>query len=310
MTGWRVADIPDQSGRTFLVTGATDGLGFHTALDLAGKGARVILAARNPARGETALARIRQAHPLADITFQQVEMGELASVRALADRVGATPLDGLVNNAGVRLDGPRQASADGFERHLAVNYLGHFTLTGLLLDALRQGSRPRVVSLSSLMHRMASLHFDDLQLERSYSPSAAYGQSKLAMLMFARELQRRSDAHGWGLTSLAVHPGGSQTKMLSPPAGPDGRATLIGRLAVGLIKPLTQTAAQGALPSLYAAAAPQAERGAYYGPSGFMEIKGPPRPAKVSDAAADPAAGERLWNMSQALTGHPFGAAA
>jgi NAD(P)-dependent dehydrogenase (short-subunit alcohol dehydrogenase family) len=204
---WTVSDIPDLGGRRALVTGATDGLGLQTALALAGRGAQVILSGRSPAKGQAALERIRAAWPAADVAFEPADLSDLAQVRDLARRTGGDPLDMLVNNAGIMGLPQRRETADGFEMQLGVNYLAHFVLTGELLDALRRGAMKRVVSLSSLAHVGGRLDFDDLQSSRTYTPFKAYGQSKLAMLMFALELQRRSDAHGWGLVSTAAHPG-------------------------------------------------------------------------------------------------------
>jgi NAD(P)-dependent dehydrogenase (short-subunit alcohol dehydrogenase family) len=304
---WRPANMPDLSGRRILVTGATDGLGIETAQALAARGARVILSGRSADKGEAALARIRKATPTADVRFEQAELGDLSAVRALAERVGGEPLDVLINNAGVIGVEPRRTSADGYELQLAVNYLSHFALTGLLLPALLQGRRPRVVSLSSLAHRVGGLHFDDLQLQRSYAPMRAYAQSKLAMLVFAGELQRRSDARGWGLLSLAAHPGGARTNMLAARPGANGRISPAAKLAERIINPFVQSAADGAWPTLFAATAPDAQPGGYYGPSALFEVKGPPAPARRSRAAVDPALGARLWDVSQALTGAPFG---
>ena len=310
MAKWSLADIPDQSGRRALVTGATDGLGLETALALAGKGAQVVLSGRNPQKGEAALTRIRQVHPLAEVTFEPAELGDLASVRALAERVSHLPLHLLVNNAGLMALPRREATADGFERQLGVNYLSHFALTGLLLDALRQASAPRVVSLASLAHRVGAIHEEDLQLRLSYAPFRAYAQSKLAMLMFAGELQRRSDANGWGVFSAAAHPGGSNTNLISSSHGPQGQTSAFMRVGERLAARVMQSAADGALPTLFAATAPDATPGGYYGPSGLLEIKGAPSPAKRSPASRDTEAAARLWAVSEKLTGVRYGDAA
>ena len=299
---WTPADIPDLHGKRALVTGATDGLGRETALVLAGKGATVVLAGRNPTKGAAALDRIRAAHPSADITFEPVQLGDLATVRSLAQRVGAQPLDILVNNAGV-MGVPRADTVNGFESQLGVNYLSHFVLTGALLGALRSAPAPRVVSLSSLAHRAGKIDFDDLQARQGYKPFKAYGQSKLAMLMFALELQRRSDRHGWGLTSAAAHPGFATTNLMHA-EGASKAAAKVGELIAPLF---SHSAADGAQPQLLAATRPELPPASYWGPNGFMEIKGAPAPATISKAAADPTAAARLWEASQALTDNPFG---
>ncbi len=302
---WTPADMPDLRGRVALVTGATDGLGLETALELARHGAKVLLAGRNPQKGETALKRIRSELPNADITFEPVELKDLATVRSLAQRAAVHGVDILINNAGI-MGVPRSETAQGFESQLGVNYLSHFVLTGSLIEALRSRPAPRVVMLSSLAHRAGKLDFDNLQSKQGYKPFAAYGQSKLAMLMFAMELQRRSDRHGWGLLSTAAHPGFSTTNLMKA----DGSDKAVGQLGQRIASFLSQTAAQGAEPTLLAATRPDVRPASYWGPTGFLEIKGPAGPAKISDRAADPAAGARLWEVSQALTDNPFGAGA
>ena len=302
---WSSTDLPDLTGRRVLITGATDGLGLETARVLAAKGATVVLSGRNPAKGEAAVARIRAERPHADIAFEPAELEDLAQVRSLARRAGAKPLDILINNAGI-MGVPYRRTVSGFESQLGVNYLSHFVLTGALLEALRATPHPRVVSLSSSAHRLGRIAFDDLQSEKSYSPFRAYGQSKLAMLMFALELQRRSDRHGWGLLSAAAHPGFARTNLMHA----DGASKLAARIGE-LIAPLaSHSASEGAEPVLLAAARPDIAPASYWGPSDMMEMKGPPGPAKISAAAADKAAAARLWDASQALTDNPFGAAA
>ena len=302
---WTLADIPDLHGQRALVTGATDGLGLETCSALAGKGAHVIAAGRNPAKAEAALKRIRAEHRDADIVFEPVELGDLATVRSLARRAGTEPLDILVNNAGI-MGVPRVETANGFEMQFGVNYLSHFVLTGSLLEALRAAPAPRVVSLSSLAHRAGRIDFEDLQGEQGYKPFKAYSQSKLAMLMFALELQRRSDRRGWGLVSAAAHPGFARTNLMHA----EGASKAAARLGEMIAPLFSHGAAEGAAPQLLTATRPVLPRASYWGPTGFMEIKGPAGPAKISKAAADPAAAARLWETSQALTDHPFGAAA
>ena len=214
---WSTKDMPSQQGRVAIITGATGGLGLETAKALAGAGAAVVLTGRNAAKGEAALQHIRAAYPNATIRYEDLDLASLASVAAFADRFASAhaSVDVLVNNAGVMMPPARHLTADGFELQFGTNYLGHFALTAHLLPLLRAGNRPRVVSLSSIAHKLqAAIHFDDLQWQRRYSPWAAYAQSKLAMLVFAIELQRRSDAAGWGLLSVAAHPGYARTGLL------------------------------------------------------------------------------------------------
>lgn len=303
MAHWTTSSIPPQRGRTAVVTG-TGGLGLEDALALAKAGARVIVAGRNPAKGAEAIARIRQTHPQAEARFEALDLASLASVRAFGDRLRAqeSQLDLLINNAAVMTPPQRQVTADGFEAQLGTNHLGHFALTAELLPLLRQSPQARVVSLSSVAARDGALNFDDLQSEASYRPMVAYGQSKLACLVFALELQRRSEAAGWGLQSLAAHPGISRTDLLPNGAGANSFAGLMRRYAWFLFQP----AAQGALPTLYAATAPEAQGGGYYGPDRLMETRGHPALAKLPPQALDLAQAARLWAASEALTGARF----
>ena len=208
MSNWTTANIPDQTGKLAIVTGSTGGTGFETALELARKGAEVVIAARNSAKGEDAIRRIRRAVPAANVRFEALDLASQASVAAFADRLLAQgrPVEILINNAGVMALPTREETVDGFEMQLATNYLGHFALTARLLPLLKAGSA-RVVSLSSIAHRRGRIAFDDLNAERGYSAWPVYAQSKLAMLMFGLELDRRSQANSWGLTSIAAHPG-------------------------------------------------------------------------------------------------------
>ena len=304
-TGWTTQDIPDQSGRRAVVTGATGGLGFETALALAGAGAEVILAARNARKGAQAVQRLLAAHPRAAVRFEVLDLASLASVADFAARLGheGRPLGLLVNNAAVMALPTRQTTADGFEMQFGVNYLGHFALTLRLLPLLRQAEAARVVHLSSLAHKRATMHFDDLQLRR-YSPWGAYAQSKLAMLLFAFEMQRRSATQGWGVTSNAAHPGWAATDIIANgPVAQGGQGAWKYRIARLIWPLLAQSAAAGALPVLYAATAPEAQGGAYYGPQNRPETKGPPGPARLASAATDTAAAARLWQESERLVG-------
>jgi len=305
MTDWTTADIPPLNGKTAVITGATGGLGYETALALAGRGATVVLTGRNDLKGRNALDGIRARFPSAKVVYETLDLASLASVADFAGRFGAShaALDLLINNAGVMALPKRQTTADGFEMQFGTNYLGHYALTARLLPWLRRGNQPRVVNLSSLAHRSGSIDFDDLQGARAYVPWRAYCQSKLAMLMFALELQRRSDAAGWGVMSDAAHPGYARTDLI--PNGPGGNS-LSWRLGRLLQPYISHSAAEGALPTLFAATSPQVKAGGYYGPNGFYELKGAPAPAKIMPRAQDTAAAARLWDVSATLTGVSF----
>lgn len=305
MSGFSIQEIPSQAGKLAVVTGANSGLGYETALALAGAGAEVIVAARNETKGSEALSRIRAVSPGATVRLELLDLASLDSVARFSARVIAEgrPLDLLINNAGVMALPKRQLTADGFEMQLGVNYLGHYALTAQLLPLLRHAPAPRVVSLSSLVHSFGSIHFDDLQLEHGYTPWKAYGQSKLAMLMFALELQRRSDALGWGLMSNAAHPGASSTSLISNGSGTE---SMVSRFSTALVNAIGHSAAAGALPTLYAATSAGARPSAYYGPNGFSEIKGDVGDARIATRASDSVAGARLWDVSQTLTGARF----
>ncbi|HXO73496.1 MAG TPA: oxidoreductase [Bradyrhizobium sp.] len=307
MADWTVADIPTQQGKLAVVTGATGGLGYQTAMRLAQAGAEVVLTGRNEAKGHEAISKIRNQFPAAKINFEALDLANLASVAGFARRFAAahSSLDLLVNNAGVMALPTRQTTADGFEMQFGTNYLGHYALTARLLPQLRSARQPRVVSLSSIAHRTGFIQFSDLQGERLYSPWKAYNQSKLAMLMFALELQRRSDAAGWNLISNAAHPGWARTDLFANV----GSGLLA--FASGLAAPLfSQSAESGALSTLFAATSPQAKGGGYYGPNGLSELKGPPAPAWIMPQARDKAGAARLWEVSQQLTGVSFESAA
>jgi NAD(P)-dependent dehydrogenase (short-subunit alcohol dehydrogenase family) len=305
MTDWSTADIPPLNGRAAVITGATGGLGFETALALAGAGAAVVLTGRNDVKGRNAIQRIRGELPNTKLSYETLDLANLASVADFAKRFAAAhaSLDLLVNNAGVMALPERQATADRFEMQFGTNYLGHYALTAHLLPLLRRGNQPRVVNLSSLTHRWGAINFDDLQGTRSYAPGKAYSQSKLAMLMFALELQRRSDAGGWGLMSNAAHPGYARTDLIANGPGAGG---LLWQLNKALRPLISHSAAEGALPTLFAATSPEAKPAGYYGPNWFYELKGPPVPAKIMPQAKDLAAAARLWDVSAALTGVSF----
>jgi len=303
MANWSNDDIPAQTGRLAVITGATGGLGFETALALAAAGAEVVLTGRNEAKGKAALDAIHARHPAASIRYEHLDLASLASVREFAERFAREhdALDLLVNNAGVMTPPVRKTTVDGFELQFGTNYLAHFALTAQLLPVLRKGRRPRVVNLSSIAHKLrAAIHFDDLQWERRYEPWPAYAQSKLAMLMFALELQRRSDASGWGLLSNAAHPGYARTDLIANGPGADTLQQKLNRLTVEPL--ISQSAAAGALPTLFAATAHEAKPGGYYGPMSPFELKGPPGMAAIAPRAQDEAVAARLWELSEALT--------
>jgi len=304
MTDWTIADIPPQGGKLAVVTGATGGLGYQTAIRLAQAGAEVVLTGRNEAKGREAVSKIRNQFPDAKISFDVLDLASLASVADFARRFATThsSLDLLINNAGVMALPTRQTTADGFEMQFGTNYLGHYALTARLLALLRRAHQPRVVSLSSIAHRTGFIQFSDLQGERFYSPWKAYNQSKLAMLMFALELQRRSDAAGWNLISTASHPGWARTDLFANGPG-FGLISVASQFAAPLF---SQSAESGALPTLFAATSPQAEGGGYYGPNGLYELRGPPAPARIMPQARDKAAAAKLWDVSQQLTGVSF----
>lgn len=296
MTGWSTADIPRQRGRTAVITGATGGLGYETALALARAGANVVLTGRNGAKGQDALARIRAQLPDAAVTYETLDLASLASVADFAARFAAShdALDLLINNAAVMALPKRQVTSDGFEMQFGTNYLGHYALTAHLLPQLRRGQNTRVVNLSSLAHRTGAISFADLQSQRAYVPWRAYCQSKLAMLMFALELQRRSARNGWGIMSNAAHPGYARTELI--PNGP-GTDSLSWRLGRYLQPFMSHSAAAGALPTLFAATSPAAEPGGYYGPDWFYELKGPPVPARIIRRPGTP-----WWRSSSGMS--------
>lgn len=311
MTGWTEHDIPSLHGKRAVVTGGTSGIGRATATGLAAAGAEVILAGRDAARGAEALREIAEHAPGACVCFEALNLACLASVACFATRIVARQdaLDILVNDAGVMALPQRRVTADGFEMQFGVNHLGHFALTSLLLPLLRRAPAPRVVGVTSLSHRMGRIDFGDLQAERCYAPWKAYSQSKLAVLMFAVELQRRSEAAGWGLTSLAAHPGWALTNLYSNGPASEGTPPLLMRLMRLGTRFFSHSAVHGAGPILFAATSPAARGGALYGRSWLWEMRGPPAPARIAPQARDVLVAARLWDVSSALTGEHFGAA-
>jgi NAD(P)-dependent dehydrogenase (short-subunit alcohol dehydrogenase family) len=303
--GWSLDDAPRLGGKVAIVTGATGGLGYETALGLAQRGATTILAGRNPDKGAQALARIQRSVPAARVRFETLDLASLASVARFAAAVATTHggvIDILVNNAGVMSLPTRQLTEDGFERQIGVNYLGHFALTARLKDALCAApGGGRVVNVASLAHRQGVLSLDDLQSATSYAPMRAYRQSKLAMLVFAIELQRRAVQHHWNLLSVAAHPGWSRTDIIGNGMG-QGAPGLRAQLVAVVFGLLAQSARDGALPLLYAATAPQAEGGAYYGPTRLGETRGGVGLSWIAPQARDQAAAASLWSLSEQLT--------
>ncbi|OBJ58721.1 SDR family NAD(P)-dependent oxidoreductase [Mycobacterium asiaticum] len=303
MTKWTTADIPEQTSRTVVITGANTGLGFETAAALAARRARVVLAVRNLEKGKEAAARIAAATPGADVALQELDLTSLDSVRAAAAQLRSDydHIDVLINNAGVMYT-PKSTTKDGFELQFGTNHLGHFAFTGLLLDRLLPVPGSRVVTVSSIGHRIrAAIHFDDLQWERRYSRVAAYGQAKLANLLFTYELQRRLAPHGTTV-AVAAHPGGSKTELTR-------NLPRLLRALTPLIEPLFQDAELGALPTLRAATDPSVLGGQYYGPDGFQETRGYPKVVASSAQSHDEALQRRLWAVSEELTGvvYPIG---
>jgi NAD(P)-dependent dehydrogenase (short-subunit alcohol dehydrogenase family) len=300
MTNWTTNDIPDQTGRTAVITGANTGLGYETAAALAAKGAHVVLAVRNTDKGQAAADLISRRSPGASVAVQELDLTSLASIRAAAEQLRAAhdSIDLLINNAGVMFT-PRSTTKDGFELQFGTNHLGHFAFTGLLLDHIVAAPGSRVVTVSSVGHRFArnGIRFDDLQWEKDYSRVGAYGQAKLANLMFTYELQRR--LRGTGTIAAAGHPGGSRTELTRnlPP--------LLGAVTK-LAEPLFQPAEMGALPQLRAATDPGVIGGQYFGPDGFGEQRGYPVVVASTRVSHDIAAQKRLWTVSEELTGVTF----
>jgi len=278
-----------------VVTGANSGLGLITAQELARRGRRVVMAVRNTTAGAAKAAEIRRAVPAAELEVRQLDLADLASVREFAAKL-TEPVDLLVNNAGLVVLGRRRTTADGFELHLGTNLLGHFLLTGLLLDRFAAG---RVVNLSSIVHKGAHLDLDDLQFEHGYDAARAYGRSKLATTVFGLELDRRLRAAGSPVLSVLAHPGLSRSNLTARAWG-NGR---LGRLIAAIGTVITQSAERGAQPQLHAATAPEVRGGQFFGPSGFREIRGDVTEVRPSAEAADPAVGRALWAAAQDLSG-------
>lgn len=310
---WNISEIPDQSGRRFIITGANSGIGYYAALELARKGATVVLACRDQRRAEEALSRLLAQVPHAAAELAILDLASLASVRRFAESVNAgnTSVDVLINNAGVMTPPKRLETVDGFELQLGTNVLGHFALTALLLPALERAAarsvgRPRVVTIASIAHKQGQLKFDDLQSRNSYNPMSAYRQSKLANLMFAFELDRRLHKASNPLSrvmSVAAHPGVANTNLFKAGDYPPFELRVRRFMSV-LIGTFMNTEAAGSVPTLFGATAPEAESGGYYGPKGWQETRGGDvGPAIIAPQAQDPAAAEKLWVECERLTG-------
>ena len=294
---WTTEQMPDQTGKVTLVTGANSGIGYETARVLAQKGATVVMACRNLENANLAANQIRQIHPAGNIRVMELDLGDLESVRQCATNFQEhfERLDLLINNAGI-MQPPYGKTAQGFETQFGVNHLGHFALTGLLLELITQTPQSRVVTVSSIVHRFGKINFEDLNWEKGYKPGQAYGQSKLANLLFTYELQRRLAKGGIDTLAVAAHPGWTETNLQRHAA-----------LARFLNRFLAQEPSMGALPTLMAATVPYVKGGEYFGPSGFMEMRGYPQQVPSNDRSQDKEVAARLWTVSEALTGVHYG---
>jgi NAD(P)-dependent dehydrogenase (short-subunit alcohol dehydrogenase family) len=313
---WTLAQMGSQTGKRFFITGANSGVGYSAAVELARRGACVVMACRDRARGEAALAKLKNdaAGPesaAGEAELALLDLASLESVKRVAEEEleRGVPIHGLINNAGVMAPPKRLETKDGFELQFGTNVLGHFALTCRLTRALELGrgvvreEDSRVVTLASIAHKRGRIQFDDLQFTRRYNPMDAYAQSKLADLMFAMELDRRYREMNVGVMSVAVHPGVAQTKLFKVGSS-KGLAAVAENVIQGSIGALLNTELGGAIPTLFAATAPEAQGGAYYGSQGLMEMRGGDvGPAKVADAAKDEAARRRLWEVCEELTG-------
>jgi len=303
MSDWTTADIPSQQGRVAVVTGANSGLGLITALELGRAGAQVVMACRDLQRGENALTSVRTQVPAANVALAQLDLADLSSVRKFAEGFAAehSGLDLLINNAGV-MAMPESKTADGFEMHIGTNHLGHYALTGLLFEKLLARRAPRVVTVSSQAHRTGRVDFDDLMSQKRYGRWTAYGQSKLANLLFAFELHRRASSAGLPLRSVAAHPGYAATNLQFAAARQEGSSIRERAMAFGN-KIFSQSVEMGALPILFAATVEDLPGGSYVGPDGLFEQKGHPKIVGSSRRSRDEEAAARLWELSEELTG-------
>ena len=293
--GFTDANVPDQSGKTFFVTGANTGLGFETSRVLANKGARVLLGCRNANKASDAIARIKAGQPSADVIHVALDLGDLASIEAAAKVVLMEPrLDGLINNAGIMMT-PYGLTKDGFEQQFGVNHLGHFALTGHLLPLLEKSKGARIINTSSNGHKMGEMAWDDLKAETRYSPTFRYGMTKLANLLFTLELSKRLAEAKSSVLAVTVHPGGADTEL--------GRHIGMAKFLQPLLRPFLNSALQGAWPTLMGATWPDAQPNHYYGPSGLGELTGPAKIVKGNARSQDPERARKLWEVSEELTG-------
>ena len=308
-SGWSTNDMPSQQGKIALITGANSGIGFEAAKALAEKGAHVIMACRNPQKANEAMDTLRREVPNADITFLQMDLASQSSIKAAVEtfKEDHTQLDLLINNAGVMWL-PKSDTEDGYEMQFGTNHLGHFTLTGLLLDMLTNTPDSRIVTVSSLGHYTGKIHFDDIKLDKRYGKHKSYAQAKLANLMFAYELDRKLKAAGKNTRSIAVHPGGSSTNLATP--GFEKGASLFTGVAKVFFPYVTQNAQSGALPTLFGATAAEANGGDYIGPSKLFEVIGAPKKVSSSRYSKRKDVAEQLWKLSEELTNIQFDAIA
>jgi NAD(P)-dependent dehydrogenase (short-subunit alcohol dehydrogenase family) len=300
---WTTDAIPDLTGMVAIVTGANSGIGYEAALALAQKGAKVIVASRDTSKGQEAVSKIQGTRPKGSAIFMQLDLANLASVRTFAEKFSQQfkTLDLLINNAGVMAI-PYRTTADGFEMQFGTNHLGHFALTGLLLPIILRTPKARVVTISSGLHHSGHINFDDLNAKANYNENKAYSQSKLANLLFTYELQRKFKAHGSDAIAVAAHPGYAATNLQGVGPRMSGSA-LKERMMVVMNAILAQSAAMGALPTLFAAVSPTIHGGDYIGPKGFQEMRGYPVVVKSNVESYDENVAKRLWTVSEELTG-------
>lgn len=296
---WTASNIPQRKDGLAVITGSTEGIGYEDALALSSAGWNVIVMGRNAQKGADAIAKIQQINPKAKVSFEKIDLADLSSIKSFASRMieRCEAIDLLINNAGVMTPPNRLETADGFELQFGTNHIGHFALTAQLLPLLREAPNARVITVSSVANRNGQINFDDLQSTALYVPGKAYSQAKIANLMFALELQRQSEKHGWGITSIASHPGVSRTNLLITGAGKWSIPGMMRRFFPFLFQPQSQ----GALPTLFAATSPEAKGGLYYGPNKMSETRGFPSIAKIPEQANDKEVAQRLWNVSQKL---------
>jgi NAD(P)-dependent dehydrogenase (short-subunit alcohol dehydrogenase family) len=296
---WTALNIPQRNNGLAVITGSTEGIGYEDALALSSAGWNVIVMGRNAEKGANAIAKIQQINPKAQVSFEKIDLADLSSIKSFASRMieRGEAIDLLINNAGVMTPPNRLETTDGFELQFGTNHIGHFALTAQLLPLLRKAPNARVVTVSSVANRNGQINFDDLQSTALYVPGKAYSQAKIANLMFALELQRQSEKHGWGITSIASHPGVSRTNLLITGAGKWSIPGMMRRFFPFLFQPQSQ----GALPTLFAATSPEAKGGLYYGPNKMSETRGFPSIAMIPEQANDLAVAQKLWEVSQKL---------